>query len=362
MKHTMWTRTGLVWMLALAVPGCSKDKTKDTAEATATGDGTGSGSDGTTEPVDDRLVHDSEFALTVENAPVSITRTTQAVYAVEMTPESLSGFINYTEQDESGATTCSAVLTLRPEPIDTDPYGDTGAPAPEPPPPCESCTMWHYAHTDVSITSGDCAFGSVGTGLDQWTDLVNVPNTLLVHDKAGTSSFIVDILDSAGELIIAVEVTGSDTATFDGAALSGQNTVPATTFTHWRNCSSPTAGVTGILTPGDLSLGHTLACPTGVEPGTPVVSVWERDLAFTQQVTAGIQTTVDAVDLYLRTPDGCLAAVEPSPTSCINATSTLCMSLEHTVGVGGNHALLVVHRGCTTEGLDYSFDARVHQL
>ena len=159
-----------------------------------------------------------------------------------------------------------------------------------------------------------------------------------------------------------LDLTQAGTATFDGSTLSGQNTESASTYAHWRDCESPSADITGILTPGTLSLEHTLACPAGTEPGTPVVSIWERDLEFTQQITAGIMTTVDAVDFRLRTPDGCLTSVRPLPASCISASTSLCMSLEHTVAVGGNHALLVIHRGCTTEGLGYSFDARVHQL
>ncbi len=362
MMRTLWQTTGMVLTLGLSLSACGKDDTKDTAGGQTTSDGSGSGSDGTTDPGDGALVHDSQFVLTVQNAPVSTARVSTAEYTVEMTVDTLSGFIRYSEQDESGAAQCSAVLTIRPQPEDIDPHGDTGAPAAEPEPPCESCTFWHYAHTDLSVTSGECTFGSVTTALDQASELVNVPNTLLLSDEGGTSMLHVKVLDATGAALHSVDLTAAGTATYDGRALSGQNTESATTYTHWRRCESFSTGVTGVLTPGNLSLTDNIACPAGTDPGTPVVSIWERDLIFSQQLTAGIMTSVDAVDLFLRTPDGCIAAVEPSPTSCVDATTSLCQSLEHTVVTGGNHALLVVHRGCTAEGLDYSFDARVYQL
>jgi hypothetical protein len=362
MMRTLWQTTGMVLTLGLAMSACGKDDAKDTSDAATTGSGSGSGSDGTTDPTPDVIVHDSQFVLTVQNDPVSTARVSTAAYTVEMTADTLSGFIRYSEQDDAGVETCAAVLTIRPQAADIDPHGDTGAPAPEPEIPCDSCTVWHYAHTDLSVTSGDCTFGSVTTALDQASALVNVPNTLLLYDESGTSTLKVDELDPSGAAMDSVDLTAAGTATYDGSSLSGQNTESATTYTHWRRCESFSTGVTGVLTPGDLALTDNLACPAGVDPGTPVVSIWERDLIFSQQLTAGIMTTVDAVDFFLRTPDGCIAAVEPSPTSCIDATTSLCQSLEHTVATGGNHALLVVHRGCTTEGLDYSFDARVYQL
>ncbi|HCH64682.1 MAG: hypothetical protein CL927_02595 [Deltaproteobacteria bacterium] len=363
MMRVVWPVAGVLWAAAIALPGCNKDKAEDTSESSATGSGSGSGSGGTTEPDDARLVHDSQFALTVENSPALVTRTSTADYTVEATQDELSGFIRYAEQDSTGAETCTAVLTIRPEVDEPNPHGDTGAPAPEPAPPCDGCTMWHYAHTDLAITSGECTFGSLTTALDQSIDLVNVSNRLVVYDEPATSSLLISIEDATGEPVTDVlNLTAAGTATFDGSILSGQNIDTAETPVHWRDCLSATSGITGILTPGTLALSHTLACPAGVDVGTRVVSVWERDLVFSQQITAGIMTTVDAVDLYLRTPDGCLAAVDLRPTSCLGASSNLCMSLEHTVATGGNHALLVVHRGCTAEGLEYSFDARVHQL
>ncbi len=360
-------RLGLMVFMVLGLAqaaACGKDKADDTASATTTGNGSGSGDDGTTDTSDPVLVHDSEYALVVQNEPVYTAVQSTAEYHVELTPETVSGFILYTEQDDSGTELCSAVLTMRPEAFESDPH-DTGSAPVVPTPDCDGCTMGHFAHTDVSVTSGDCAFGSSFTALDQASEFFNASGTFAIYDNADSNAITIDMFDSAGEIVQIIDITGPGTATFSSGALTGENTDSGNVLNHWRSCSQSNTGAINTLTPGEISLIDTLACPSGVAEGTPTVSIWERDLAFGQQVTAGILTSVDAVDLYLRTPDGCLSTVQPSPISCVEAStgaSALCQSLEHKVAQGGPHAILVVHRGCTAAGLDYRFDARVQTL
>ena len=355
------TGRGSVLLLGLAL-ACGDDKSDDTDTSGTTG---GGGPDDTSEPGDTdtpAIVHESGFGLTTDDGPLEASRTSTAEYAVHIDADTVGGFVRYSEQAADGTETCAAVLTVRPSPPSIDPHVDTGDPADPAAPPCTDCSVYHFGHTDLTVTSGTCTFGSTLTGLDQARSLELVSTELLfMVDTAGTG-LTVEVREYGAEPSTAgleLPILAAGSATFDGSTLAGTNSETTTTALPWLDCAAAGYGTTNTLVPGQLSLSETLACPDGGVAGDGAVDVWEHQIEFGETLNVGVASADPGVALYLRAPSGCLIDLVPTATGCLGSTSDYCQSIEHTATVGGLYGAVVVSTACSTDGTAYAFDARV---
>ena len=334
-------------LLAGLLIGCGDDKATDSADGAGSG-GAGSGSGTTdTDTPSGSLVHESGFALTIDDIETSATRTSTATYAVDVTSEGVSGFISYSETDGAGAEACSAVFNVRTVLPDA---ADAAA--------CADCDFGHFVQTDVSSTDGVCTFPSALVALDQAPsfDRTFVDLVFSVHDDGTTLRVSI----TEGEAAVEVPMFAAGTATFDGTSLLGTNEESTPVLNYWDGVCVDGGSFTQYATmiPGELALSDNLSCPDGVSDGTTVYDTWEREVDHGKTVTAAVRSPDQSVFLYLLGPDDCITAPASLAESCTGSASAYCQSIER-LAINGGPYTAVVEGPCSGDGPVYEFDARI---
>jgi len=343
-------------LIGAVVAGCGGDKDGDSGEGSS-GEGSGSGSGGDTDDSGDSgpLTHESDFALLEDDSPIYDRVYSAASFHLDVRDISgVEGFVTYTETDGDGSETCSAVLSVNTAEDTVD---------------CGDCDWEVGARTDLSVQSGTCILADSETALDHARGLSSGGFGLqLSHYEdasVGGSTYseavTIGTFDTVSLALDESVVFGAgDVGTYDSltGALTGDLSAVTDYTLGWLECGSVPVGAAGNLTPGELSVSEDLACGTPDDFGTHTVDHWTRDLVFGQIVTVGIRSQSSDVDLFLRSPDGCLALESGPAEPCLDDATTWCKSFEYTITTGGSYTALVALTGCS-ESINYQFDARV---
>lgn len=356
----------LAGILAVSVAGCGGDKS-DTAGSGTTGAGTTTGTTGTTDTAEPEpvLTHESGFGLVGEVlTPYAFVESTAEWY-LTATEDGVSGLVAYSESGDAGE--CTATLSFVDREVSFDEAADTNGNGVLDPDEvespretaadtelCDGCDWERTFATTRSVSSGACLYPDAETSLDHAASFSAATTAATIG--AIDDGLMVSVASAEGG--VSFRPGGSYTAAT--GALEATTTASATVPLHWRDCPGlPAPGTPGELTPGDLAVSSGFTCQdSSGSPAFEQVELWTRDLAFGQELTAGIRSTDSRLQLLLITPDGCLAYEAPSAGPCATDPATSCTSLVHTVTQGGPHTLAVLTESCG-ESFNYLFDARV---
>lgn len=337
------------------VSACGNDSQKeDTSSSSETSPGT---TDGTTDETESVPTHSSGFALVAHEVPPYQSIEATADWFVTFSDTELRGFIQYSERDGSGNTTCTATLSM---------YGLADEP------PCSGCTFSSTGSTDIGSGTGACWFPDSETSLNHAMSFLNRSDGLHVSHKTDANVggtrydevVAIDIL-AQGSVADSLVVYGDGSPAIQPGAYDNVSGTLTPSFvstseipTQWLDCGSPSYATDGHLTAGELSLTSSLEC-SGSDASDERLDVWKHSLAFGEILTAGIKSVEPNLSLFLVMPNGCLAYAAVPMEPCLSDASQYCTSLEHTVTEGGEYSLVVGTGRCAT-GLSYAFDARIH--